>query len=167
MDKILKQLKENYKHLSEGMFGFGGGTSTKYNSIEAIQDRIQKALNKEDGLTFRFFYGKGIKLACGVSDLIGLDWYVRPGAAILEKDEHLQMVSVETQASFQVFCVDDEERRKMRLFVSTIDPREMINRLPHLEENLQFLNDSGIEDLHVKGYGKSVVEWLESFSNPV
>ncbi len=153
--------------MDEGFFGLGK-KNNKYSTIEEIQEHIQKALNKEDGMTFTFFYGNGIRLAAEIAGLIGMTNLVRPGILMrlgdsFEDENMLLEKAMETQATCQVFCIDDGERHKMRNFLKSIDPRVKVNDLGKIAGYMEEMDASGIEDLSVKGFGKEAKMWLDSF----
>lgn len=159
MDRKLKQLRGLY----EGFFGLGK-KAKKYSSMEEIQSHIQKALDREDGMQFSYFHGNGIRLAIEIAGLIGMTNYVRPGAAQLGGDEGSQLIekSIETQATWQCFCVGDDERHKMRMFLSSTDVRELVKRLPKIAGYMEEMNESGIEDFDPSGIGSEATLWLDS-----
>lgn len=165
MDKQLKQLKEAWKKLNEGMFGLGKSSKM---SIEEIQSILQDAM---DNKTFTLFYRNGLVLTMGIADLLGLERFARISDIRLHDDSSgkdlrhkLEMLSKWTQMSLQVLCVGDDERHQARLFVDSTDPREVVKKLPNIAENLEILSDSEISGVEVKGHGNIVREWLNSFN---
>lgn len=161
MDRLMRHLKETWARVDEGFFGIS--KKNDYSTIEKIQSHIQRALNREDGMQFTYFLGNGVRLGVEIAGLLGMSNYVRPSDAEFGEGKQLKEKSVETQAVWQCFCVDDAERHKMKMFLSTTDVNKLVDRLPKIGGYMEEMDKSDVEGFDPSGFGKEARMWLDSF----